>query len=76
MKISFKHKYERGGEEIEYIQVWDRKVLVARRSLGRVEDMYNLVLDTAVWLITHTREVEEQEVVAMETGEPEHEKLI
>ena len=63
-------------EEIEYIQVWDRKVLVARRSLGKGEDMYNLVLDTAVWLITHTREVEEQEVVAMETGEPEHEKLI
>ena len=35
----FQHKYEGGGEEMEkefeYIQAWDKKVLVARMTLGK-----------------------------------------
>ena len=44
--------------------------MVAWRSLGKGEDMDKLVLYTAVWLITKPKEMEEQEVVAMETEEP------
>ena len=52
MKIAFKNKYEGGGggvrKDTEYIQAWERTVLVARRSLGKGEDKDRMVLDTRV----------------------------
>ena len=57
--MDFTLNYETGGEvlECEYVESWSRKVLVAKRSLGKEKD--RVVLNRAMELATDTREMEE-----------------
>ena len=59
--MSFTLKYEKGKEvaECEFTGSWSRKVLVAKRSLGKGEEEDRVVLNRTVELSTNTREVEE-----------------